>query len=790
MLALVIAMLITGFLVSTKAIRAQSPVAGQERDRGLTVKVGARANEASHEPVALWAIIIGVSRYKYGDQELDGMKIPNLKSAADDAQAIYEFLQSPEGGVFRPDHIRLMKDEDATVANVRASFDLVTRNAKPNDFFVVYIAGHGALISESVKGSVNRVQVPYFLLYESDLRDPTGSAIKMDDFRKLVSQIPARKGMVLSDTCHSGAVLLGGRGTSEDYVEANLRYFDEMNKVPAGVGFISAAGPREQSQELDELEHGLFTYCLLDGLGGLADKNGDKKVTFEELVDYLGSEVPKLSHSKQHPNYSQTTVEVSDLALSVANYVGTGAASPSGQYGVLQIRTPDVDGVLVAIDDQPVATLDTRTPRIVKLKAGNHKLSFSKGSMERSLQADVEPGKSKPVEVNLTFSRSDDEDLASSTSKTRQLNVYFSEPKEPSSKAVERLQQGVVLFNQQKFKEAAREFEAANQENGGAYPEALVYLGRTQQSLGQNAPAIRSFEAALAARKSDYETEALLAEAKFEGGNAAEAATILQGIIKRHPNYPFSRVVYGDLLFARRDFTRAEWQLRNAIRINPNYPPAHLILSDVLSYQDSREKQDQAVTEAEIALDQFNKISQKKKSIATGLKNLSISHVIFGGGRYVDKSAMAEAHHTLAKALVEKVNGDKNLTNVDPLLDRARKELTEASSLAAGLADQRRMALLLDTSAMCYFLKGDTQRAIDDGEAAVKRAEKEQTLADWPDPHLTLASAYEAKQKFRKAAENLNLYMKKSGSKLPPDVKKSYEDDVKRLTGLAIANKQ
>src|SRR5262249_28814778 len=160
-------------------------------------------------------------------------------------------------------------------------------------------------------------------------------------------------------------------------------------------------------QELDELEHGLFTYCLLDGLGGLADKNGDKKVTFEELVDYLGSEVPKLSHSKQHPNYSQTTVEVSDLALSVANYVGTGAPGSSAQYGVLQIRTPDVDGVLVAIDDTPVATLDTRTPRIVKLKAGSHKLAFSKGSMERSLLADVEPGKSKPVEVNLTFSRSD-----------------------------------------------------------------------------------------------------------------------------------------------------------------------------------------------------------------------------------------------------------------------------------------------------------------------------------------------------------------------------------------------
>jgi len=59
-----------------------------------------------------WAVVIGISKY------LDP-NIPPLKFADADARAYAEFLQTPEGGGFEPDHMRVLINEDATVANVK-----------------------------------------------------------------------------------------------------------------------------------------------------------------------------------------------------------------------------------------------------------------------------------------------------------------------------------------------------------------------------------------------------------------------------------------------------------------------------------------------------------------------------------------------------------------------------------------------------------------------------------------------------------------------------------------------
>src|SRR5262245_29554328 len=70
--------------------------AQSERDRRIKIQVGATADEASkNTDVQLWAVVIGVSRYKFGDQTTKDGEIPNLKNAGDDAQAMYDFLRSP-----------------------------------------------------------------------------------------------------------------------------------------------------------------------------------------------------------------------------------------------------------------------------------------------------------------------------------------------------------------------------------------------------------------------------------------------------------------------------------------------------------------------------------------------------------------------------------------------------------------------------------------------------------------------------------------------------------------------
>jgi tetratricopeptide (TPR) repeat protein/uncharacterized caspase-like protein len=783
--------------ISTLTLAYSRVSAQDERGRGLKIRVGAlpeEVNAGQAEQINLWAVVVGVSRYQYGDQNLDGYQITNLKNAADDAQAVYEFLKSPEGGSFRDasdgGHLIMLKDEQATKSNVEGALEKL-KQSKPNDYFIIYIAAHGTITPSRDPKSNTTVETPYFVLYDTDLRDTTRTAMRMDRFQQVVSQIPAKKGMVLSDTCHSGGVQLAGRDAGESSKRANARYLEEVNRVVTGVGFISASDQLEQSFERDDLNQGVFTYCLLQGLSGDADTNFDGKVTFNEVSAYLRDEVPRMTENKQHPKSNTTAISANALPLSVVSYADVAATGRSDDYGLLVIRTPDLDGVEVAIDGKPFAKFTAGAQRAVMAKVGARSITFARGDMRREIKASVESGKPRVVEVNLSFSESDSAEDTLVDPTDKQVAVYMREEKEPSKDAKDQLTKGVDQFNKQRFDEAIASFNRAIQSNGGAYADAFVFRGRAEQSLGRKEAAVASFKAALQIRPTDFETQTLLAEAKFNAGyNVEEVVSDLRGIIRRHPNFEFARVVYGDVLLSRKDFARAEIELRRAITINPKSPPAHLILADVLTYQDSKDKLRRAAEEAEKAVQLLEEVSKKQVSAARGLKRLSISHIIFGGGRYVNAPAMAEARQIAAKSIARLIERDESIANPDTYTARAQIHIQEAIKLAQGLTDKRRLVLALDTSAQISLLKGDLARAISDAEQSLKQAQSIPDLKDFYEAHYTLYSAYASDQKFAKAAEHLQKYIELAGSQLSPDERRSLEEELKRVKRQKDANRQ
>jgi tetratricopeptide (TPR) repeat protein len=329
---------------------------------------------------------------------------------------------------------------------------------------------------------------------------------------------------------------------------------------------------------------------------------------------------------------------------------------------------------------------------------------------------------------------------------------------------------------------AIQKFNSAIKKNSGAYADAFVYRGRAEQSLGRKADAVTSFQQALQLRKTDFETEAFLAEAKFNLNlDPAEVEPTLRGIIKRHPEWEFPYVVLSDVLLFRKDFVGAERLLTKAIRINPQSPPAHLILADVLTYQDSKEKRDRAVQEAKQALMLFDQVSKKKVSAARALKGLSVSHLIFGGGRYRNTVALAEAQHMVAKTIARKVYYSEDATDTGGELGLAQTSINAARDFAKN--DKTRLPLVLETSALINFLKGDMARAIEDGEAALK-------LKELPEAHLTLTQAYASNQKFVPAVDHLTKYIALSRTQLSPDDIKRYQEELTRLTKMRDANRQ
>ena len=56
---------------------------------------------------------------------------------------------------------------------------------------------------------------------------------------------------------------------------------------------LNSSTSTQFSTVYEKKKHGVFTYFLLKGLKGKADDNKNKKLTFEELADYVSREVTK-----------------------------------------------------------------------------------------------------------------------------------------------------------------------------------------------------------------------------------------------------------------------------------------------------------------------------------------------------------------------------------------------------------------------------------------------------------------------------------------------------------------
>src|SRR5262245_40106060 len=81
------------------------------------------------------------------------------------------------------------------------------------------------------------------------------------------------------------------------------RYLEEIGKSGNGILRLLASRQDQRSYEGKNWGggHGVFTWFLLKGLGGDADRDKDGFVRVGELLDFLSETVPKATQSLQHP---------------------------------------------------------------------------------------------------------------------------------------------------------------------------------------------------------------------------------------------------------------------------------------------------------------------------------------------------------------------------------------------------------------------------------------------------------------------------------------------------------
>src|SRR5262249_26477664 len=81
-----------------------------------------------------------------------------------------------------------------------------------------------------------------------------------------------------------------------------------------GAVVIASAGGVEYALESDAWKNGVFTYALLRGLKGAADRNRDGRVSVSKLSDFVQEEVRRLTHGRQAPTARRDNLEL-DFAL-------------------------------------------------------------------------------------------------------------------------------------------------------------------------------------------------------------------------------------------------------------------------------------------------------------------------------------------------------------------------------------------------------------------------------------------------------------------------------------------
>lgn len=236
-----------------------------------------------------YAIVVGISNYQ-------DTGITDLKYAHRDAEAFVSYLRSAAGGAIPAQNIKLLLNEQATLAGLASAWDELTEEGKilPGDRIIFYFSGHGDV--ETRLSS----KPGYLLCHNAPARVYTAGGTfdvrVLQDYVTTLSQDKQAKVVLLIDACHSGK-LAGSAigGTAITGAGLAKQYAYEIK--------LLSCQPNEVSLESNKWGggRGLFSMHLVDGMYGLADANNDRVVTLREIETYLNTQVTKDSEDNQNP---------------------------------------------------------------------------------------------------------------------------------------------------------------------------------------------------------------------------------------------------------------------------------------------------------------------------------------------------------------------------------------------------------------------------------------------------------------------------------------------------------
>ena len=307
---------------------------------------------------------------------------PNIKLnlAVPDAQALSEALVQAGKGLYASVEVTLLRDAEVKRERLDATFTALAAKVQPSDTFVFFLAGHGKTIDgryyfmpqnatlASVRAITGAGGADARPRAEAELRKVVLSqGIAQEQWQAWFASIPAKKSVLLFDTCESGSLTEEGRDTRAlERDAANGRLAQATGRT-----ILTAASDDQEASE-GYRGHGLFTYNVLEALErGDSDRNG--KIDVTELAAYVYAEVSALSEqvfrARQVPQ-----VRIAGNYPLVNQFAALGGAAPGLTIAAKPTHVVSAASELLiqpAFGATSVRKLDANTPvTLVKSEAG------------------------------------------------------------------------------------------------------------------------------------------------------------------------------------------------------------------------------------------------------------------------------------------------------------------------------------------------------------------------------------------------------------------------------------
>ena len=161
------------------------------------------------------------------------------------------------------------------------------KSGKSNVF--LFFAGHGLASDDG--------ENVYLLPYDGEPELLEISALSHEELFSDINEVEPKNVFAFFDTCYSGIT----RGNETLIASRPIQMKVKPQRVPKNFAVFAAAGASQVARPMEKMQHGLFSYFLMLGLEGPADKNADGKITSGELNAYISSNVNQWSSGKQTP---------------------------------------------------------------------------------------------------------------------------------------------------------------------------------------------------------------------------------------------------------------------------------------------------------------------------------------------------------------------------------------------------------------------------------------------------------------------------------------------------------